>query len=58
MSDTIQPGSVVQLKSGGPLLTVSTISDGIASVCWFAEGQLKHADIRTDVLQLSATRFS
>ena len=49
MSDTIQEGSIVTLKSGGPRLTVSEIWRGdngryYASVHWFGDdGELKHS---------------
>ena len=36
MSQEISPGDVVQLKSGGPLMTVIGIADGGAVRCiWF-----------------------
>ena len=30
-------GSVVQLKSGGPQMTVMTSEKGVALCCWFAD---------------------
>ena len=32
MSDSIKPGDVVQLKSGGESMTVGSINDGFATV--------------------------
>lgn len=39
MDKQIEAGSVVQLKSGGPNMTVLSIEGGIASCVWFAEFQ-------------------
>lgn len=40
MADQIQAGSVVQLKSGGPRMTVNFVEKGEAACTWF-EGAKK-----------------
>ncbi|NGO63942.1 DUF2158 domain-containing protein [Rhizobium daejeonense] len=39
----ISAGSVVQAKSGGPRMTVSSVSDGTALVQWFNGSTLNSA---------------
>jgi len=42
MADTIQPGDTVQLKSGGPKMTVERVgssTDPIAALCFWFEGE-------------------
>ncbi len=51
MIQGIKKGDVVQLKSGGPLMTVQTVNTGIANCVWFDDGQnLRFADFSTDIL--------
>jgi uncharacterized protein YodC (DUF2158 family) len=39
MTDAFQPGDLVQLKSGGPIMTVDeTVADGVWAI-WFAYGK-------------------
>lgn len=52
---TFQPGDVVQLKSGGPLMTIISVSETGRSVdCgWFADNvTIKTADFAAVVLKL------
>lgn len=45
-------GDVVQLKSGGPALTVSQVYDGpTVKVDWFDGGKARHADFDIATLQ-------
>jgi uncharacterized protein YodC (DUF2158 family) len=55
MSD-FPAGSVVRLKSGGPLMTVGTHRSGSSTVpvYWFADDRQQTADIPTDCLTHSA----
>jgi len=48
MADTITPGDVVKLKSGGPLMTVSSMGTSdkgvqVANCCWFSEQSAKES---------------
>lgn len=36
----IKPESVVQLKSGGPLMTVTKVENGWADLVWYEQGKL------------------
>lgn len=51
-SDKFVPGDVVELKSGGPWMTVKRVTDGSATCTWFDE-EGKHAwEERFDVLTI------
>jgi len=51
MANSIQKGDVVQLKSGGPWMTVTDVEDGEVSVTWFdKDNQLKTGDFEEDTL--------
>jgi uncharacterized protein YodC (DUF2158 family) len=47
MNDELKPGDVVQLKSGGPLMTVQTVgvyTDGPGAECvWFEKSKRERA---------------
>jgi len=49
MSD-IKPGDVVRLKSGGPLMTVSSIDGKLVNVCWFSGDTPKFSKLFPDCL--------
>lgn len=40
--DTIKSGDVVQLKSGGPAMTVHNVENGKAFCHWFVNGAVFH----------------
>ncbi|PQL06077.1 YodC family protein [Pantoea ananatis] len=41
MADQFEPGTVVQLKSGGPLMTIEKFATNKYCCEWFLEGELK-----------------
>ena len=46
-NEAFQPGDVVVLKSGGPLMTVSSIDrDGDLNCVWFIEAERKFAEFK------------
>lgn len=49
---TIQVGSVVQLRSGSPNLTVNNIYDGMAEVIWFRGGRITRENLPLSCLSL------
>lgn len=55
MSDNIQVGSVVQLNSGGPTMTVESIENNIAACVWFVNNDLKRAEFAITTIQIYIT---
>lgn len=55
MSSTLQVGSVVQLKSGGPVMTVSYVSTskpGTYSCVWFLSGEIRSHEFKGLTLKI------
>jgi uncharacterized protein YodC (DUF2158 family) len=54
----LAPGSIVHLASGGPLMTVQEIRDGLdgntVHVVWFDGNELRHAHLRRSALVVGA----
>lgn len=50
MADGIKPGDVVQLKSGGPKMTVASINAGRAICEWFDGGRREAHGFNLEVL--------
>jgi uncharacterized protein YodC (DUF2158 family) len=52
MADAFKPGDVVQLKSGGPKMTVSSLEEGGKRVyCrWFAGSKMEGGYFGSDIL--------
>jgi len=46
------PGDLVKLSSGGPVMTVSKVTNGLASCVWFDATLSKYADITLPVALL------
>ena len=44
-------GTIVQLVSGSPNMTVTQANDRICSCIWFHEGELKKANFNIEVLK-------
>ena len=42
MSNELKVGDLVQLKSGGPTMTIGVIVNGLASCCWFDDWGQSH----------------
>ena len=58
MSEQFKPGDVVQLKSGGPLMTVRGVSDSECLCEWFSDstpkkGSYLHAQLKDPEAGLS-----
>ena len=56
MSTSFNPGDVVQLKSGGPVMTVGPVKPGpsgqLVTVSWFTEsGKLEHSRFLAEALK-------
>ena len=57
MTTEIKPGDKVALCSGGPLMTVSEITDGIATCFWATKGKTKGSiKIKNTVICVSGIR--
>ncbi|WP_420488958.1 YodC family protein [Phytobacter diazotrophicus] len=55
MANNLAVGTVVQLKSGGPLMTVSYISiksPGEYTCIWFLNGDIKSNQFKGDTLKI------
>lgn len=53
MADKFKAGDLVQLKSGGPKLTLESIeSSGWVYVTWFAGSKHERARVRSETIQL------
>lgn len=44
------PGDVVQLKSGGPSMTIESVNDGIALCVWFEKSRQNREGFSTVLL--------
>ena len=53
MEQKIKKGDVVELKSGGPDMTVDYCGENLSDCSWFVEGQLKQASFQISSLKLS-----
>lgn len=48
---SIKKGNVVELKSGGPKMTVNSIEAGIANCIWFGGHDRLNGDFNIDALK-------
>ena len=46
----IKPENVVQLKSGGPLMTVTKVENGFADLVWYEEGKVQRTSVEVAAL--------
>ncbi|WP_279483951.1 YodC family protein [Aureimonas sp. SK2] len=53
MAEKFKPGDIVQLKSGGPKMTVDHLDTGDAwvTVKWFAGSKMEGARVRTTTVE-------
>jgi uncharacterized protein YodC (DUF2158 family) len=51
MSKNFKPGDIVQLKSGGPIMTVETVLETCTSASWFAYGKCHRKSFNPEALQ-------
>ena len=51
MADAFKPGDVVQLKSGGPAMTVSKVEGDICHCAWFTGAEVKRSSFKTETLE-------
>lgn len=49
--ETIKPGDLVELKSGGPVMTASQVHNEIARCEWFISNERKWGDFRVVALR-------
>jgi len=54
MTEAFKSGDVVQLKSGGPIMTVDTISQYGVFAIWFAYGKRRRQEFPALCLQRAA----
>lgn len=57
MDDTFNSGDVVQLKSGGPIMTVEEANFTEVWAVWFAYGKQQRSRFRADALQRAEVLF-
>lgn len=56
MPETFKPGDVVQLKSGGPAMTVEVVGeDGMIACSWMDRTKLERRSFVSAVLELRPT---
>jgi uncharacterized protein YodC (DUF2158 family) len=51
MFKTFKPGDIVQLKSGGPIMTVEADLETCTSASWFAYGKCHRKTFNPEALQ-------
>ena len=51
MSKTFKPGDIVQLKSGGPIMTVECVSEFGTRVSWFVKERCYKRGFEAQALQ-------
>lgn len=52
MADAFKPGDIVQLKSGGPSMTVSELKNGQYHCQWFKGASKESAYFREETLKM------
>lgn len=53
MTHEFEAGDVVELKSGGPRMTIGSIADGQALCSWFVEGKPNRSRYAITALRLA-----
>ena len=53
---TFKTGDLVQLKSGGPVMTVDTVSGQVVYAAWFAGAKHERTNFQAGALQIAVLK--
>jgi uncharacterized protein YodC (DUF2158 family) len=55
---SFQPGDVVQLKSGGPRMTIDNVDGDKVECCWFEKDKQQYGTFKSVLLSKPGPSFS